>query len=327
MIVVFLIVGVAITSLGLFLLLDLLLFRTKAEQVNGKVVAYEKGNFNGSRVISYAPVVRYEVENITYQFLSNISASTVAYDIGEKVPVLLLKDQHSSAHLKRNDRVGLSLGLTFIGLAPLLAVYDKMGSSEMIPLVMQGALLAVVVSVFVLLQFSKGSRSKQEDSFSHEPNREGLIGYEMTDNIETSTSVLNRTKPTKATYKVSIVIGLGLLLFSLYWADRVHKYINNAIRTHGTIVEKKSSFHDGALVYAPVIEYKPYKREPLRFTSKLASSSPSWQVGDDVYVLYKGDDITDVMMDRGFWNYIVQIVMGFIAMFIIVVTFWKWPRG
>ena len=127
---------------------------------------------------------------------------------------------------------------------------------------------------------------------------------------------------------MTLNIGVAVVAGALYWTSHLHGYIDKAVRTHGTIVSQKSSTSDGSTTYAPVIKFTPYKSETIRFTSSISSSNPSWEVGDTVLVYYDPDNSSDAMMDRGWFNYFFQLILGFIGLVVFGVSSWQfWKKG
>ena len=322
MMIVLFVVGLVFVVLGLFLLLDDLFFRQKARQLEGHVIGFERTRSSKGE-LRYCPIFQYTDQGNRYQFHSSISSSQIGYDIGEKVDVLVLENMHSSARAVRGARLFMAIAFAFMGSASFVfGVFELEEITHRLWAVESGLLLSLV-GVYALLQFSNHYRKKEEEKFSYAPNAEGLIGYEpLGDLIRTQVEVNKRT-PSKKQHIITLFIGFSLLIGSLYWANGTHDYIATSKKVRGTIVGDHSSFSDGTVVHAAIVEFIPPQYSTQRFTSRVSSSSPSWSIGDNVSVLYNLQSLDDAIIDRGVWNYAIQIILGLIALLVVLVSSWQ----
>jgi len=324
MIILF-IVGLAFVVLGFYLLLDDFFFRQRARQLEGHVVGFERTQSSKGE-LRYCPIFQYTDQGDRYQFRSSISSSQITYDIGEEVDVLILENMHSSVRATRGARLFIALAFAFIGSASFIfGVYELEETSYRDWAVEIGLLLSLV-SVYVLLQLSNRYRKKEEAKFSYVPNDEGLIGYEPLGDLITTQVEVNKRTTSKKQHLFGIFIGSFLLIGSLYWANNTHDYVTSSTNIKGTIVGDHSSFSDGKVVHAAVVEFTPQEFGIQRFTSRVSSSSPSWNIGDSLNVLYDPENINNAMIDRGVWNYAIQIIMGLIAILVLLVSSYQYRK-
>lgn len=324
--ILFFIVGLIFATLGLFMYLDAYFFRKKARAVPGKVVGYETSRSKNGRY--FHPVVQYRDQGSIYQFKADIGSNSMSHAIDEDVEVLILNDQHSSARLKRMTRPVLALAFLFMGLLPMgISVFELKSVTHQIYALETGALL-LVAGTYALLRFSTVYRERKEREFKYLKNASGIIGYETTREIITDVDVVQKATVSKRVHAFGAVVGASLIAGALYWSVSLQMYMDKAIRTHGVIISQNSSYSDGSTTYAPIIEFMPYNSETIRFTSNVSSSSPSWEVGDDVYVFYDPTDIHDAMMDRGWFNYFFQLMLGLIGGVLLAVSSWQfWKKS
>ena len=324
--ILFYIVGTVFATVGLFMYLDAYFFRKKARTIDGEVIGYEISRSKNGRY--YHPVIQYRDQGNIYRFKADIGSNTMGYGINENVEVLILENKHSSARLKRMARPILALAFLFMGLMPIVIAVYEVESTENQIYALEGALLLLAAGTFILLHFSKTYRDKNEKEFTYQQNRDGVIGYLTTEEMITDSQVVKRATVSKMAHAISAIIGAGVIVGALYWADHLHTYIDKAVRTHGTIVSQKSSTSDSSTTYAPIIEFTPYKSGTIRFTSSISSSSPSWEVGDSVFVYYDPDNSSDAMMDRGWFNYFFQLMLGLVGLIVFVVSSWQfWKKS
>jgi hypothetical protein len=184
----------------------------------------------------------------------------------------------------------------------------------------------LAAGTYILLRFSKVYRERKEKEYTYQKNESGVIGYEIKKEMISEADIVQKRSVSKNANAVGAFIGAVALGAALYWADYLHTYIEKSVRTHGTIVSQKSSTSDGSTTYAPIIEFTPYKSETIRFTSNISSSSPSWNVGDRVFVFYDPQNSSDAMMDRGWFNYFFQLILGLVGIVVFSVSSWQFCK-
>jgi len=317
--IVFLIVGTVFTVLGLFLLLDAYFFRKKARRLRGTVVAYEQRRSKKGQM--YTPVVTYEDEGRSHRFSSSISSSNMGYDIGETVEVLVMGDQHSSARIRRNDRLIIALAFFVMGSISTGVALSKLQDPQTQLLAVQILLFVLVVGTYLLLVISKKYRKREEEQYRQDGVESDVsdIG-ERSEELIVDNRVVQQHTVSKRARLVSLFIGLLLVAGSLYWAKVRYEFMDSAVKTVGLIVDKSSTYKDGTATYAAVVTFETQQGVSQRFTSKVSSSNPSWHVGDKVELFYDPVDPADAMIDRGIWNYIVQIIMALVGAIIVIVS-------
>jgi len=113
------------------------------------------------------------------------------------------------------------------------------------------------------------------------------------------------------------LIGLALAALGAYvlWDER--KFSKTAIRGRGRVVDfaaGKSRGRNQMPAFSPVIGYR-YKGQDYRLTGRVASSSPTHSVGDQVSILIAPDDPTAAQLaGPGMRNFAAAIVLIGVAM-------------
>lgn len=83
------------------------------------------------------------------------------------------------------------------------------------------------------------------------------------------------------------VLGLGLLIVSLFVFLNTRSFVNSSARATGTVVaHAQSRSSDGDLTYAPVISFRTNDGQTVEFKSRNSSTRPAHAVGETVEVLY-----------------------------------------
>ena len=104
-------------------------------------------------------------------------------------------------------------------------------------------------------------------------------------------------------------IGAVLLLIGGLVFYNEQKFLKKAEVVNGTVVDYNlSSSTDGGSTYCPVIDFNTKNAEPVRFYANVCSSPPSYNIGEQVEVVYDPEDIKHVQMN-GFWSQYTGVVV------------------
>jgi hypothetical protein len=124
---------------------------------------------------------------------------------------------------------------------------------------------------------------------------------------------------------VAVFGGIGVILLAIAGIVYVREqsFLSRAETATGTVVDLDlSSSSDGGSAYCPVIEFKTKAGEPVRYYGNVCSSPPSYNIGDQVEVLYDPQEITHVQM-AGFWSqYTGVVVLSCIGVPFLLFTLW-----
>jgi hypothetical protein len=118
-------------------------------------------------------------------------------------------------------------------------------------------------------------------------------------------------------------IGTILLLIGGLVFYNEQKFLETAEVVNGTVTDYNlSSSTDGGSSYCPVIEFTTKKGEPVKYYANVCSSPPSYDIGEQVEVLYDPADIRNVQMN-GFWSkYTGVIVLSCIGLPFFLLGVW-----
>jgi hypothetical protein len=110
------------------------------------------------------------------------------------------------------------------------------------------------------------------------------------------------------------VVGLGLVVGSVYLGAKRMEFIQSASVAYGTVVgfnSKTSTSDNGTTTtYYPIVEYTPQSQErEIRFEHDIGSSHPGYSRGDEVKVLYAANDPNEAIIDEGWMNYFGPLLM------------------
>lgn len=106
----------------------------------------------------------------------------------------------------------------------------------------------------------------------------------------------------------SIILGLSSVLY----LRKKSKYSGWA-RTKGRLDSFKVGQGKYGKVFAPIVTFSDLGGHEATFTSRLASSSKRFEVGDEVPVLYNPSDSSKAMIYRSLDLYFFEIILGVVG--------------
>ncbi len=312
----FFLVGTLFSAIGLYIVFDAYTFRSRARRLRGRVIGYETSRSKNGQM--YHPVVEYDDSGRRYRFKAEIGSSAISYGLNDDVDVLILGNSHSTARLKRPARPFLGFIFIALGMVFVAVGGSKLGNIVTFLLI---SFLLQTGSVYVISLFITQYRQRQEEKFDYDSDENGIVGHNVSDEMISTVQEVQKRSVSRTAYIISTVIGVLIVSGALYWADYQKKFIEKALHVPGKIVDQQSRYSDGKTTYAAVVLFTPMNESrEIRFTSKTSSSDPSWHIGDRVVVLYDPSDVHDVMIDKGWLNYIVQIIMFGIGLLLFLVS-------
>lgn len=115
------------------------------------------------------------------------------------------------------------------------------------------------------------------------------------------------------------ILGLGGMAF---WANHRSSWLETTITTPGSVVEmKEETDSEGTTLYQPVIEFRDRAGETHKFSPSWSSSSPSYEKGETVTVLYPPDNPNAVIVDNWWAKWGVISILGIIAAIVFICSF------
>ena len=106
-----------------------------------------------------------------------------------------------------------------------------------------------------------------------------------------------------------LTLGVGLLLACAATFVHTLRFVTDAERSTGTVIDLDSQMSDGDIVYYPEVRFTTAEGRTVEFKSSSGSSSPP-DVGDRVEVLYDPDDPRDAQLSGFFSLWLWPIACG-----------------
>lgn len=109
-----------------------------------------------------------------------------------------------------------------------------------------------------------------------------------------------------------ILFGLGMLFGGYHLGAKMLELTEHGVRAPGHVVELTTSQDsDGHTTYYPVVEFSDGQGKTQRFKDSVGSSPASYNVGEDVTVLYLAARPQDnATIDRGWMNWLIPGLVG-----------------
>lgn len=130
---------------------------------------------------------------------------------------------------------------------------------------------------------------------------------------------------------IALLIGLGMLWGTWALTQSTLKFKADGLATEGTVLdfETERTTDDGKTktMYKPIIEYTIADGRKLTFTSSSSSSSPSYDRGEKVKVLYSKVTPERARLDSFMDNWFGPLILGFFGVIVVLVGWFLFFGG
>ena len=316
----FLIVGAIFFLFGSLFLVEAFIYRRSAQKIKGTVVGFEKSikrsSKNSSGGTYYYAVVEFTLDKL-HRFKGDIGSSSPGYEIGEEVIVLIHNNDPSTARIKRPARLMLGAIFAVMGLVFQVLFFNiHKGFSSTAGLVVFTMEMMLIYLIVRILDNKMKARRVPSWSALFRPKASTEVKPSDTLYVPSKDFIRSPSAmPTVPRYVHGIffLVGISLLIAGIIALQKRHTYLENATSTMGKIIDSESSYSDGSTVYAPIIRYRVHNQD---YTHKgsVASSHPSWHVGDTVRIFYAPHNPKNALIDDGWMNYLWQGALTFFGL-------------
>ncbi len=129
----------------------------------------------------------------------------------------------------------------------------------------------------------------------------------------------------------ALLAGLGMLWGAWALSQSTLKFKAGGIATEGTVVdfETERSTSDGKVstMYKPVVQYTTTDGKTLTFITSSSSSSPAYDRGEKVKVLYSKVTPERARLDSFMENWFGALIVGFFGVIIALLGWWLFFGG
>jgi hypothetical protein len=316
--ILFLWVGLLFAWVGVHVILASRMDPLETMRVDGEIVGYvQRSDREGMR--TFAPVVAFShpVGGRSI-FESAFGAGTLSYAVGARVFVLADVRDPTRARLdtKAFAYFGAALVAIGVGCCALFVSIFRTGWFSVAT--------AVAVTGSIAWQFRKHREQLAKLGSFTSFARHVLSGNVVEEAHYDRSRLLSLSDVSLATRRsarvsavagfVMIVIGVAAVTGSWLWVRHRTEFLHHALSARGTVVELVASTNSGSTTWAPVVEFTPKGRRPIRFRHPVGSSHPGWHVGQQVAVLYDPSEPSRAMIDQGWWTAAFPYLPGLLGL-------------
>ena len=314
--------GLFCLGIGLLLSADFLYWRMKADRVKGRIVSFTERPGSQSGMI-YNPVIEYndrqgEAKRMTgdvgYGYLDDSK-------LGQRVTILTFPHKEE-VRVLGSGWISMIVGLIFFGTAGVL-IYN---GARFLELNITALCVGLTLLMFIGFKITKSVKPKKigqslkdfkkKNFDQNKINRVELSPEQIKDKAQ------KQRKQQAAMAWVVVLVGLVFSGFGYYMGLGVWELEQHGLSAKGKVVEMNSKSDSDGTTYYPVVRYQTQEGREITFESNYGSNPPSYGVGDQVDVLYdKADPKENVMIDAGWWNWLLPGIFGGIGLLLCLIIF------
>jgi len=316
--ILFLWVGLLFAWIGIVIVKSAMFDFAEAERVDGELIGYIP-NVDSEGSQTFSPVIAFHHPVGGRRiFQGEIGTGHIPYAIGQRVRVLVNRDDPGRARLDSNALLYFGLIFAALGLGCCVLFFAIFSWG---PFSIGSAIVVTLLLARKAFQLQDGLGKFAEASGFI---RGALAGqafeearFDRSRMMSSADMAMDQRRIARVSVIVSvvmIVLGIAGIAGSAWWEDRRISFVQSAVAAEGHVVDLVESRDSDSTTWAPLVEFKPVSSPgTVRFRHSVSSSHPSWHVGDSVEVLYDPKNASQAMIDQGRWNLIVPLIPGAIG--------------
>ena len=121
-------------------------------------------------------------------------------------------------------------------------------------------------------------------------------------------------KSMKIISTILLLTSIILLGLAAYFYTKQENFIETSIKTSGVVIgleeSTSSSSSSSSISYAPTVKYQDAEGNEYVFTSNISSSPPSYDVGEEVIIMYNPNNPSDAQIKSIFGQWIIVWILG-----------------
>jgi len=120
-----------------------------------------------------------------------------------------------------------------------------------------------------------------------------------------------------------LIIGISLIIGSIYSIQNTNKFLSLASTTIGNVVGFDRNDSGDSITYSPVVEFVTESGESIEFVSSVGSSDPNYSRGENVKIYYLPFSPNEAKIDGVFELWGLSIITGAIGSVFLLIVFGK----
>ena len=313
--IIFLIIGLALFSLGVAFIASEAKARRDTESAKARVIGFSLGKSNNPNMPSFHTVAEYIGRGRKYYVEGSVGSSVPLHAVGQDVTVLTNPREPEKAVLKSTlsymlGGVLAALGLLAIGMF-WLTFSLNIFSVVMAVVIVSG--LGLKIRSFwrkepMSLEAWNAYKKKALATRVFTEETKDQIQWADPKRVVAAIDVYKKTN--RFAVPVLLVVALGLLFGGYHFYEKTDRFLQSADRAAGMVIDLKTHDSTDGDTYSAVVEYRDQRGGNSTFVDSLSSSPPSYHTGQTVNVLYNPTDPREVQIDRGVANYWLSALFG-----------------
>jgi len=314
---IFLLFGLVFIAVGCAIAVSEVRARAGTQRIDGRVVGFSTGHRNKPTSPSFRPVVQYVgTDGRTYYVEGAVGSSVPLHTVGDTVAVLVNSEEPQKAVLKSALSFVLAGAICLMGLVSVM-VFRFTFRPNLYSLVMAAFLFAIFA-----FKVKQAWRKSPLSMAAWQEYKKQIFGPKVfteeskdriswADPIGITVAIKNYEKSNRFAIPLLFAIGLSALFGGHYFHQRTDTFIESADRTAGRVVDlkEKDAYSSDPTTWAAVVEFHDSRGETHQFVDSFSASTPLYDVGEPVNVLYDSRSPLKARIDRGRWNYWPSIIL------------------
>lgn len=129
---------------------------------------------------------------------------------------------------------------------------------------------------------------------------------------------------------IFLIVGLGMLAGSFYWAQQTQQFLQSAVKTKGEVIDLLRSRSSDSTTYKPVVRFNTAEGQEIEWVSNVSSNPPSYQRGESVEILYSSAAPQDAKINSFFGLWGGSVIIGILGSVFFLIAMgmiiWSWRK-
>ena len=328
--IIFLLTGIPFVALGALMMLSEAKARRNAIPARGRVVGFSLKQQDSGE--SFHTVAEFLGTDGRRRYLESVVGSSVPMgNIDDPITVLLQPDDPESATIQSSLVYLLGGVLALLGAASCTVFFATFRAgwwsvAAALALTLFGAykLRSVILESDMTFGAWREVLNKALRARVFTENGRGQIQWAEPPRV--SNALRRQQRANRFAWPVLLLGGAALLFFGHYQYGKTQRFLEQAARTTGLVIELSPSETSDDVTYAPVVEFEQEGRR-YRFRDSVGSNPPTHRIGDAVPVLYSPANPSDSRIDHGIWNRLLPVLIGGAGALMTLSGIWMMAHG
>lgn len=316
-------VGLIFAGIGLFILWSEFFPGYETMELPGKVVGYT-ANTGSKNTTFYRTVAQFKnIDGQDYVVESSVGSNMPMHAIGEILPIRINKSNPTQAHLKTAASFWMGVIFFIMGAGAIVVFFHIFKWNALSIMI---SLMVTIGMAYKLIGSARPDGANSEkwkayrEKFKKAARPQAYL-LAQADQInwcqpeDLSESLTHLKKSQRFAKPILAIISAAAICGSYALWNKTKNFLQVALRAEGQIIELQARHDSNGTIYTPIVEYTHEDGKKYSFKHSVSSSHPSYQVGDEVSVLYVREAPTNARIDAGpLWNYLVSILVGAVGL-------------